>query len=97
MTDEERNIKIEAIKQRTLAQLFGQSNDVCSDADEIEFRDVDKNWNSGKSWMEQIRITTPMNNDMTGLAEFNEQTHLTKGKVVTIMRDKPDMLVAPIK
>lgn len=97
MTDEERNVKIESIKQRTLASIFGESSKNSTEIDEVEFRDTDKNWNSGKCWMNQPRMTSPMNNDMKGLAEFNKKIHDNHGVVVTIMRDKPGFAAEPVK
>lgn len=97
MTDEERNAKIESIKQATIARLLGDDVANAAPVDEVEFRDIDKNWNSKKCWMDYSRITNPMNNDMAGIAEFNKKMHDNKGVVVTIMRDKSAFAADPIK
>ena len=98
MTDEERNAAIERIKHNTIAKLLGEevaNNDV--DVPDVEYRTTDKNWNSQKSWMSQLRITNPMNNDMEGVGYYNQLLHDTGGIIRTIMHDKPGFAANPVK
>lgn len=98
MTDEERNAAIERIKQETIARILGEeaaNNDV--DVPDVEYRTIDKNWNSQKSWMSQLRITDPMNNDMEGVGYYNQLLHDTDGIIRTVMHDKPGFAADPIK
>ena len=98
MTDEERNANIERIKKRTLASIFGdKATSVDVEVPDVEYHTVDKNWNSGKLWMNQPRFTNPMNNDMEGIAEFNKKIHDNNGVVVTVMHKKPGFAAEPIK
>lgn len=98
MTDEERNAAIERIKHNTIAKLLGEevaNNDV--DVPDVEYRTTDKNWNSQKSWMSQLRITNPMNNDMEGVGYYNQLLHDTGGIIRTVMHDKPGFAANPVK
>ena len=98
MTDEERNAAIERIKHKTLVKIFGEeaaNNTV--DVPDVEYRTLDKNWNSQKSWMSQLRITDPMNNDMEGVGYYNQLLHDTGGIIRTVTHDKPGFAADPIK
>lgn len=98
MTDEERNAAIERIKHNTIAKLLGEevANNVV-DVPDVEYRTADKNWNSQKSWMSQLRITNPMNNDMEGVGYYNQLLHDTGGIIRTVMHDKPGFAANPVK
>ena len=69
--------------------IFGETSTEVADVDAVEKRVVDSNWNAGKSWMSQFRCTSPMNNDMVGVGEYNDLIHKNNGVVVTQMHDKP--------
>ena len=98
MTDTERNAKIESIKNRVLDELLGPATNLdATSIDDVEVRKIDKNWNTGKCWMDQPRFTSPMNNSMESIADFNRMMVNNKGVVVTVMRDKPAFTADPIK
>lgn len=102
MTDEEiaaeRNAKIEKTKQRVLTEIFGEKAAKSNpDIPIVEFRTIDKNWNSGTSWMSQPRFTNPMNNDTRGVGEYNKLIHDNNGVIVTVSDEKPGFAADPIK
>ena len=79
MTDEERNKKFDDKKRRVCIELLGidpMSKEVqerAAIASEVEVRTTDPLWGkkNATSWMERIRITNPMNNDIEGLNRYN--------------------------
>lgn len=79
MTDEERNKKFDDKKRRVCIELLGvdpESKDVKNAAQQVEepeVRVVDPLWGkkNAVSWMDRIRITDPMNNDIEGLNRYN--------------------------
>ena len=88
-SDQDIDSKFASIKARVENKLLGSKRLETNDPDAIEFRDVDKNWNAGKSWMSQLRYTNPMNNDTEGVGAYNELIHKNNGVVVTKMNAKP--------
>ena len=89
LAEQELDRKFAATKQRVENELLGSKRLDIKDPDAVEFRDVDKNWNAGKSWLSQLRHTNPMNNDMEGVGEYNELIHKNNGVVITKMNVKP--------
>lgn len=78
MTDAERNQKFDEIKRRTAITLLGidpESPEVKAAAHEavsVEVSVVDSEWGkkNPKCWMEQVRITHPMNKEMEDLNAY---------------------------
>lgn len=87
MTDEERNFKIEKIKQRTLTKILGDATCNSTTIDEVEFRETDHNFASGACWMDMPRIKGRMNNDMKGVGQYNKLRHDNNGKIVTVISE----------
>ena len=59
---------------------------------------TDKNWNSGKSWMDQLRITDPMNNDHEWVGYYNQLLHDNNGVMVTVVDSfKVGFAASPVK
>ena len=98
MTDAERIAKMTDKKNRILAEIFGNDSTSVPVSPEVEKRVVDKNWNSGKSWMDQIRITIPMNNDMQYVGYYNDLIHKNNGVMVTVVDSfKAGFAAPPVK
>lgn len=99
MTDNERLEKINSIKNRVLTEIFGEdAMKASSTIDYVEKRTIDKNWNTNKSWMDQLRITNPMNNDYEGVGYYNKLLHDNNGVIVTSVENfKPDFSAPPLK
>lgn len=95
MTDVERFAKMDATKKRILNELVPDDPKLSHEVDDVEKRDVDKNWNSSKIWMYNLRITSPMNNDLNGIGDYNTMLHDNNGVMVTVADSKP-LTTAPI-
>lgn len=74
----ELDAKIEKVKQMTLNRIFGlQLND--EPEPEIEKRVVDFKFGTGRSWLNENRLTS--NNDTAGLGEINAEMHACNGHI----------------
>ena len=79
MTDEERNKKFDDKKRRVAIELLGidpLSKEVLKASNktsEPEVRVIDPLWGNKNavSWMERVRFTNPMNNDIEGLNRYD--------------------------
>ena len=98
MTDAERIEKMNKTRDRLWTEIFGADVvKASSSVPEVELRTTDKNWNTQRSWMDRIRITSPMNSDMRSIGEINQQLHDNHGVIVTVMTEKPGFAIDPIK
>ena len=79
MTDEERNQRFDAKKREVAIMLTGidpwskEVKDAAEDAWASEVRVIDPQWGkkNAVSWMERVRITEPMNNDIDGINRYD--------------------------
>lgn len=87
LTDAEWEEKFNGPRDQLLKRIFGDTP--CPVGDISPKLSVkDKNWEKKEDFMTSTRprITAPLNADLRGLAEWNEQMQKT-GKIVTAIRD----------
>lgn len=98
MTTDERNAMIEKKKQEVFDMIFkGQTCEAPKMPKMSEGCKVihDKNWNTGKSWLDQMRIVKNCTNfDEAGIREWQRQIRENNGVVYSTI-DAPLAAAAP--
>ena len=78
LDDAARDAKFESVKQATLDRIFGKCPIKVND--EVETSKIDFKFGTGKSWLDEPRMTG--NNDMVGIGEHNAKMHECNGYMV---------------